>query len=179
MFYISEHAVVKRPLSEDNCRRQLETESQIYERLGAHPYITAVFGTHQNMIVLERPRYTLRQHLLDLRKDQQQPAEQQVVRWALQTAEALQHLHSRGVKQVDIGTYNVLLDGDNNAKLSDFAGSSIDDSEPTVAPSAHSTHPRLSVTKPSVSSELFAYGSLLYEIETTYEPYHDRDDGEV
>ncbi|OTA96288.1 hypothetical protein M434DRAFT_67809 [Hypoxylon sp. CO27-5] len=131
------------------------------------------------MIILERLQYPLRQRLLDLRKSQHRPASHDVVRWALQVAEALQHIHSHGVKQVDIGTYNVMLDWDENVKLSDFAGSSIDDSEPTVAPSAHSTHPRLSVTQPSVYSELFAFGSLLYEMETTFEAYHDKNDGEL
>ncbi|KAI1505520.1 kinase-like protein [Biscogniauxia marginata] len=179
IFFISEHAVIKRALSDDICKKQLDTERQIYERLGPHPYITTLVATHHDMLVLERLQYPLRQRLLDLRKNQQRPAVQQVVRWALQTAEALQHVHSRGVKQVDIGTYNVLLDWNENAKLSDFAGSSLDGSEPTVAPSAHSTHPRLSVTEPSVCSELFAFGSLLYEVETTYEPYHDRNDGEL
>ncbi len=83
------------------------------------------------------------------------------------------------MKQVDIGTYNMLLDWQDNAKLSDFAGSSLDGSEPTVAPSAHATHPRLSVSNPSVHSELFALGSLLYEMETTYQAFHDKNDGEL
>ncbi|KAL7783272.1 kinase-like domain-containing protein [Trichoderma ceciliae] len=128
--------------------------------------------------MLERLQYPLRHRLLSLREKQQQPSIQEVLRWALQTAEALRYIHSCGVKQVDIGAHNVLLDWDENAKLSDFAGSSLDGSKPTVAPSALSTHPKLSVTNPSVCSELFAFGSLLYEIETTYEPCHDKIDRE-
>ncbi|KAK4120095.1 hypothetical protein N657DRAFT_168585 [Parathielavia appendiculata] len=92
------------------------------------------------------------------------PAARDVQKWALQTAVAFQYIHSGRVKQVDIGTYNVLLDTADNAKLSDFAGSSLDGSEPTVAAGVHSTHPRLSTFKPSVRFELFALGSLLYEI---------------
>lgn len=179
VYFISEHVVIKKALSDDICVTQLRTERQIYERLGTHSCITKLLATHQDIIFLERLRYPLRQLLLDLRKQQQRPAVEQVVRWALQIARALQHIHSHGVKQVDIGTYNVLLDWSDNAKLSDFAGSSLDGSEPTVAPSAHSSHPRLPFTKPSVYSELFAFGSLLYEVETTYEPYHDKNDGEL
>jgi hypothetical protein len=82
------------------------------------------------------------------------------------------------VKQVDIGTYNVLFDWEDNAKLSDFAGSSLDGSKPTVAPSAHATHPRLSVSKPSVHSKSLL-GSLFYEMETTYQAFHDKNDGEL
>ncbi|KAL7953128.1 kinase-like domain-containing protein [Trichoderma compactum] len=179
VFFISSDAVFKRPLSKGISKKQLDTERQIYERLGNHPYITALLATSKDGIFLERLQYPLRQRLLDLREKQQRPTAQQVVRWALQTATALEHIHSRGVRQVDIGTHNVLLDWDENAKLSDFAGSSLDGSEPTVAPSAHATHPNLSITEPSVYSELFAFGSLLYEVETTYEPYHDKDDGEL
>jgi hypothetical protein len=51
---------------------------------------------------------------------------------------------------------------------------------PTVAPSAHAAHPRLSnISKPSIQSELFALGSLLHEVETTYPPFHDKNDGEL
>ncbi|KAL1849888.1 hypothetical protein VTK73DRAFT_9796 [Phialemonium thermophilum] len=179
VFYVNDDVVVKRPLSEDLCKQQLDVERQIYERLGSHPRIAKLLGTVGDMLILERLQCPLRQRLLDLRSQQQRPTAQQVTRWASQTAEALRHAHSRGVKQVDIGTYNVLLDGDDDAKLSDFAGSSLDGSEPTVAPSAHATHPRLSVTEPSISSELFAFGSFLYEVETTYEPYHDKNDEEL
>lgn len=54
-------------------------EHQIYERLGLHPHSTRLLATHQDMTVLERLRYPLRQRLLDLRKNQQRPAAQQVI----------------------------------------------------------------------------------------------------
>jgi serine/threonine protein kinase len=166
-------------LSDDTSKKQLEVERQAYERLGSHPRIPVLLGSQQDAIILERLQCTLRHRLLDLRSRQQRPATLEVLRWALQTAEALQYIHSRGVKQVDIGIYNVLLDQDDNAKLADFSGSSLDGSEPTVAPSAHATHPRLSTFKPSVNSELFAFGSLLYELETTFQPFHEKQDHEV
>ncbi|KAG4429865.1 hypothetical protein IFR05_014649 [Cadophora sp. M221] len=81
--------------------------------------------------------------------------------------------------QVDIGPHNILLDWDENAKLSDFAGSSLDGSEPAVFTSAHSEHPAMPAANPSVKSELFTLGSTLYEIETTYKPYPDKNDGEL
>lgn len=131
------------------------------------------------MIVLERLQYPLRRRLLDIREQKQLPVARDVVHWARQTAQALQHIHSCGVMQVDIGPHNILLDWDENARLSDFAGSSIDGSEPTVFPSAHSEHPATPTTNPSIQSELFALGSMLYEIETTYMPYPDKNDGEL
>ncbi|KAL1636214.1 hypothetical protein SLS56_001193 [Neofusicoccum ribis] len=83
------------------------------------------------------------------------------------------------VLQVDVGPHNVLLDWDENAKLSEFAGSSINGSKPLVAPSEHSEHPDFPAATPSVQSEMFALGSTLYEVETTRQPYHDRAEKEI
>jgi serine/threonine protein kinase len=178
-FAVSDSAIIKAPLPLENSKEQLAIERQIYERLGPHPYITKLLYIYKDMIVLERLQFPLRRHLLDLREHQQLPVAQNVLRWAWQTAQALQHVHSCGVMQVDIGPHNVLLDWDGNAKLSDFAGSSLDGSEPMVGPSAHSEHPNMPAAKPSIQSELFALGSMLYEIETTYKPYPDKNDQEL
>ncbi len=149
-FAVSESAIIKIPLPIENCKEQLAIERQIYERLGPHPYITKLLYTHKGMIVLERLQYPLRRRLLDIRKQKQLPVAQDVVRWARQTTQALQHIHSRGVMQVDIGPHNILLDWDENVKLSDFVGSSLDGSEPMVFPSAHSEHPDMPTANPSV-----------------------------
>jgi len=169
----------KKPLPGDNCKEQLDIERRIYERLGPHPYITKFFCAHKDMIVLERLKYPLRKRLFDLREHNQLPMSHDVVRWALHITQALQYIHSCGVMQVDIGAHNVLLDQYETAKLSDFAGSSLDQSKPTVAPSAHSEHPNMPHTKPSTQSELFALGSMLYEIETTNKPYPDKSEEEL
>lgn len=73
----------------------------------------------------------------------------------------------------------MLLDWDENVKLSDFAGSSIDGSTPSVVPSPHSEHPNMPAIQPSIQSEMFALGSSLYEIETTRQLYHDKTDEEI
>lgn len=171
--------VIKRPFPGEAFEARLDVERRIYKRLGQHSYITKFIAARPNEIVLERLQYPLRKRLLDLRKTNERPAMQTLLRWAQQIAQAFHHIHSCGVMQVDIGTYNVLLDWNDDVKLCDFAGSSLDGSEPTVAPSAHSTHPRISITQPSIRSELFAIGSMLYEIETTYEPYSDKNDEEL
>lgn len=178
-FAVSDSIVIKKPLPGDNCKEQLDIERRIYERLGPHPYITRFFCAHRDMIVLERLKYPLRKRLYDLREHNQLPKGQDVVRWALQITQAIHYIHSHGVMQVDIGAHNVLLDQYETAKLSDFAGSSLDKSKPTVAPSAHSEHPNMPHTKPSIQSELFALGSMLYEIETTNKPYPDKNDQEL
>lgn len=179
VFAISESIVVKTPLPGDEYKRQLDIERQIYERLGPHPYITKFLCAYKDMIILERLKYPLRKRLFDLSKLNQRPIPQDAVRWALQITQALHYIHSCGVMQVDIGPHNVLLDQYETAKLSDFAGSSLDGSEPMVAPSAHSEHPDMSTEKPSIKSELFALGSMLYEIETTNKPYPSKNEGQL
>lgn len=48
-----------------------------------------------------------------------------------------------------------------------------------MGPSAYSEHPNIPAAKPSIQSELFAFSSTLYEIETTYKPYPDKNDQEL
>ncbi|KAF2274065.1 kinase-like protein [Westerdykella ornata] len=179
VFEVSESAVIKAPCGTDESRRDLAIECTIYERLGSHPYIAKVLYKHKGMIVLERLQYPLRKRLWDLRAAQQLPPTQDVLRWASQIAEALQHVHSCGVFQVDIGPHNMLLDWAEDVKLSDFAGASVDGSAPYVLPSPHSEHPKMRATQPSIQSEVFALGSALYEMETTQQPYHDKEDEEI
>lgn len=176
---VSETVVIKQPVPMPNCKEQIEIECKIYQCLGQHPRITKFLRVYDGMLVLERPQHPLRQRLLDLRKENRLPVTQDALRWALQIAEGLQYIHSRGVRQVDIGPANVLLDWADNAKLSDFAGSSLDGSVPTLFPSLHSEHPRWPSDTPTIQPELFALGSTLYEVETTYQPYYDKTDGEV
>ncbi|KAG4438857.1 hypothetical protein IFR05_005646 [Cadophora sp. M221] len=179
VFALSESHVIKKPLPGKREKEQIYIERQIYERLGPHPYITKCFGVRDGIIVLERLKYPLRKHLQDLCDDNKLPKADDVVRWASQVTQAIQYIHSQGVMQIDIGAGNILLDQYGTAKLSNFAGSSLDKSKPLIAPSAHSEHPNMPYTKPSIQSELFAVGSLLYEIETTTVPYVDKNDGEL
>lgn len=175
----SSSTVIKVPFPCPENREQLEVERKIYERISPHPYITKFLSAHEGMIYLERLQYPLRKRLWDLRDAGQVPHKTDVVRWGLQLSMALHHIHSCGVYQVDIGSQNILLDWNENVKLSDFAGSSIDGSEPRVYPSQHSAHPHMPATHPSVGSEIFALGSVLYEVETTRQPYYDKTDGQI
>lgn len=173
----SDTTIIKAPCDRDRSLAALATKRTIYKRLGQHPYITRFLSAHGDSLILKRHQYPLRQRLRQLRDDGQTPPSQDVIRWASQIAQAFQHVHSYNVRQVDIGPHNILLDQHNNAQLSDFAGSSIDGSEPLVAPGEHFEH--LGIPTPSVQSEIFALGSTFFEIETTREPYHDRTKREV
>ncbi|OAL37098.1 hypothetical protein AYO20_03575 [Fonsecaea nubica] len=100
-------------------------------------------------------------------------SDEQIFLFAAQLAEGYMYLHSKGVHHVDIGAHNVLIDKSrSNLKLCDFAGSSLDGSEPLVLAGYRAQCPWSDDS--SIETELFALGSLLYELSTGLEPYDDK-----
>ena len=81
--------------------------------------------------------------------------------------------------QGDIGCHNLLLDNDDNVKLCDFAGSSIDGSKPYVGYGKGFKRPTADPDKINIDDELFALGSTIYEIWTTRRPYQEEPDDAV
>lgn len=181
---LDDHTAHKLPLIPDYHDAVL-TEKRIFERIGEHDCIVKYIRPQGNGLILERLRYPLRKHLLDLQEDGGPlPHRDEILKWAMQILRGFQHLHSHSVFQYDIGCHNILLDSNNNAKLSDFSGSLIDDGKIEVAPETRSTHPCLindwdMSIKPTAKTELFAIGTVLYEMSTIYKPYQDKDDSEV
>jgi len=99
-------------------------------------------------------------------------------RWAKQAAQSLVFSHSCGVLHGDIHCNNFFLDENLNIKLGDFAGSSIDQSPAMVCYSTTHQLPEIETTshtqaevKISEQTEIFAFGSALYEMVTGHEPY--------
>ena len=72
----------------------------------------------------------------------------------------------------DLNCSNLFLNRDLKLKLGDFAGFSIDGSPALVCYSSSHTLPAtLNGTAVSQESEIFAFGSTLYEMVTGSEPY--------
>lgn len=91
------------------------------------------------------------------------------LRWAAQITNAIVFLHSKGVLHGDVSCNNVFLDEGLNAKLGDFAGSSIDGLPfLTLYETSHSLPDASSM---SVEREIFALDSNLYEIMTGCRPF--------
>jgi serine/threonine protein kinase len=173
---ISDSKVVKKAFSPSD-ESAIALEKRIYEQLGPHPSITRFFYQNHHGICLELLQCSLKDRLLALSRDQKCIPQDCLFRWARQLIEGIAFLHSRRVMQVDIGSQNVLIDWNENVKLCDFAGSSINGSKPLNHPDIRLTSPTISI--PSIPAELFALSSLLYEIETTHLPYYDKDESEV
>ena len=166
----------------DNSQRKTEhdIEVQIYERLGSHPRICKYLGSTETDITLELYTGCLRKRLRDLRHLGGEPTLQTALKWSLQTAEGQAYIHSKGVLQADISGGNLLLDKNNDLVLCDFAGSSIDGSKSTVAHGTRFERPYKDWDMPpTVAEELFALGSMIYEIWTTRQPYEDEEESMV
>lgn len=101
---------------------------------------------------------------------------EQRLRWATQVAEAIEFIHGAGVIHGDLTCANIFLDGNLDAKLADFAGSSIDGCPLLIAVTASHEYPGELL---SVQGDLFAFGSVLYEIMTGGVPYDGRSDNEI
>lgn len=92
-------------------------------------------------------------------------------RVARQTVEALAFVHSRGVLHCDVHAINIFLDENDNVKLGDFGAASIDGGRPQMM---YRTSHQLWIKGDdgdwrrdiSVASEIFAFGCVLYNMET-------------
>ena len=90
------------------------------------------------------------------------------MRWAGQLIDGLGYIHSKGVLQADVGCHNLLLDKNDNLKLCDFAGASIDGEKATVI---YKRRSRNNILGPNIATEIFALGTTLYEMSTAEPPY--------
>ncbi|KAI1944994.1 hypothetical protein LOZ12_003549 [Ophidiomyces ophidiicola] len=149
--------------------------------------LSRIVGMGLSSMVLSLDDFTVLKHPLseyhygaNFRSAGELPPIDNIFRWSIHIAEGIQYLHSNCVFQLDIGCHNVLIDENNNAKLSDFAGSKIDDGKVEVAPGSRACHPDLQkCLKPTVQTEIFGLESVLFELCTTNQPYHNIEDHEV
>jgi serine/threonine protein kinase len=100
------------------------------------------------------------------------------LRWSIQTAIAISFLHSVDILHGDLKTANILLDEQLNAKLSDYSCATITTGNlaataPLPMEEVYETTHKLPGKAISIETEVFAFGSTLYEIMTGCQPYHE------
>lgn len=100
-------------------------------------------------------------------------------KWAYQVAEAVDLLHRNGVIHCDIKPRNFLLDATLDIKIIDFSGSSLDGLKPASGEGTRYFLPRNWRDQPTVTTDLFALGSTLYEIFHGTSPYEEIPSDEV
>ncbi|KAF2253831.1 kinase-like protein [Trematosphaeria pertusa] len=179
VFVVDDHTVVKVALKSGNAYMDNEwlqdhlIERRIYERLGKHDRICELKYTIDRGLVLARLKQCLRERLVDFRKRNMLPSYEERFRWSIQAAQGSAYIHEKGVLQSDIGCQNLLLDENDNIKLCDFGGSSIDGSKPLCSPGTGFQRPTEDEDTINIRDELFALGSTIYEIWTSKKPYQD------
>ena len=174
---VNENLVIKLFASGARPAKDFYRELEIYERLnrgGRSPYVVQCLGRWETGIVMERMEMTLQQRLrlgdvpLDLQNQ-----------WMLEVCEGLKFLHSKGVIQGDVGSQNILLDAEAHAKICDFAGSMIDGKDAWISYQVRNQHPKYMGKQPCVESDIFALGSVIFEIVTGRAPYEELSDSSV
>jgi len=160
------------------CARQgksseIEHEHIILERLGQHPLIIKSFGLKaMGELILEYQPSELRDVLLSKTHIHRE-------KWAIQIAEALFHVHANNVIHRDLNSRNIRIQTSEDTVLCDFAGSSLDGHIATGV-RGEVRFCRLPYhSMATVQDDLFALGSVLYELSTGSVPYATLEDEEV
>lgn len=130
MVYLDESSqtIVKAPHGDEN-KDDIAIEQRIYQRLsehGGHEGLLHYYGPYESGIRLDFAsvgdlRSFLEAGTMDIGIERQ-------LRWSKQITAALHFVHSKNVVHGDLRCCNILLDKQFNAKLADFAGSSLDGS---------------------------------------------------
>jgi serine/threonine protein kinase len=153
-------------------RPRCQREKEAYERLATPGRPTTILtylgpSSDNRGILLEYAENGTIEEYLQKRK----PPEEIVLRWSRQAAEALDFCHSKHVLHGDVRCGNLLLDRHLNVKLGDFTGSSIDKSEPLSYYDTDHLLPRDNFVI-SAETEIFAFGSTLFQMVSGIRPYH-------
>ena len=170
-----------RPTAPD-CRREIATETRIYERLGSHPRLVQMkhWDPVDCTLTLEyMPNGNLKDYLAAHDEDVS-PALR--CRWAIEAAEGIELLHSYGIIQGDVGPHNFLLDDCLGLRICDFGGSSLDGSRATVIAGVRyrlPSPPGQRIQPATVTEDLFALGSTIYFIATGRDPCSDLSEEDV
>ncbi|KAF1913477.1 kinase-like domain-containing protein, partial [Ampelomyces quisqualis] len=104
------------------------------------------------------------------------------LRWATDVAAGLAHVHSKGVFHCDLSCRNVLLTEQSVVKVCDFGGAGLDENESDGVEEPRYELPlrgREWEARPYIKRDLFALGSLVYELMAWKKPFVELSDGEV
>jgi serine/threonine protein kinase len=156
---------------------RLQTPTASERIIRCYAYAPAGISNSKESLELEYAcNGTLRQHLRKQGRDDTPLGLR--YHWAIQIAEAVIFVHSRGILHGDLNLANVLLDKELNVKVTDFSFSQIMDSKPRAQwtppmTSRYQTGYRPPGMETCVASEVYAFGSALYELFTGKRPYEE------
>ncbi|WEW60254.1 hypothetical protein PRK78_005739 [Emydomyces testavorans] len=139
----------------------LKREIEVLRHLGSHPHIIHFIAACGDELLLEyHPKGCLTQYL----GIEPRPSTPLVLSWATQLAEALVFIHNKDVIHGDFSPHNVLVTDQRALVLTDFAGSPFRGLAGLVCYGTRYTSPKYNPDSPQKQDDIFAFGSVLYEI---------------
>ena len=156
--------------------RDLRREYIAYQKLPQHPRLLRLHSdsTPERLVLPYLQNGCLHEFLRasSVSSDQR-------LQFAADAAEGLHVLHCAGIVHGDVNSWSFLIDDKFRLCIIDFAGSTIDGEAGSAFEGFRYCLPR-SIDDPSnVRTDLFALGSLLYEIMTGKEPFQEFKDEEA
>lgn len=148
----------------------------------SHPGIVPIFdvGTAsdgRSFIVME---LVDGRSLEALRLAEPHPTVEQVLRWTLEIAEALDAAHGRGVVHRDVKPANMLIGADGRARIADFGIARVADSDLTrdgafLGSPSFASPEQLRGSRIDGRADLFSLGAVLYLLSTRQRPFEGDD----
>jgi serine/threonine protein kinase len=179
VFAVDITRVIKVFADDEEGQQDLAREKEIFDTLQnpiGSEYIIKCEEQWSSGLVLERLVGTLRELLKSFSKNSPNSPHPRALQWSLESCKGLAFLHKHKVIHGDIGCQNILVGTDGHAKLCDFAGSMIGDKQAWVAYEIRSQHPLYFGQQPTIATEIFAAGSVIFEIWTLHPPYVEETD---
>lgn len=149
--------------------RALRREHEVAQRL-SHPRVAEVGEPIRDETAVVLPMALAHGDLRRLRGE----SYTRIVPLAIELAGALAHAHERGVVHRDLKPSNILIDEDGHISIADFGVASLDGEAPGAglgSPFAASPQ-QLRGERPVPADDMYALGSLLYELLSGYPPYY-------
>ncbi|RDW61705.1 protein kinase family protein [Aspergillus mulundensis] len=168
------------PFEEEDARRNMRLEAEIYHKLGSNPYIPKVFAWDEDSCCLTM-EFMEHGNLREYVRSHRDAIPSHVrFKWSRQAAGGLRLLHENNVIHCDVSPRNFLLDHELDLKICDFGGSSLNGSRPSAFVSTRYCPPNYSWDdSPRWSDDVFSLGSLIYFIMTDEYPYEEVQSDEV
>jgi serine/threonine protein kinase len=165
------------PVNKDGAEA-IENEKKILAKLGAHKYIIELHWVHERGLCFEYyPHGSLRSYF-EMRPPTLPPLDVRT-RWCRQVVEGLGFIHSKNIIHNDIGARNILITTSMDIKICDFGfATKVGDEVRCVPEAGYSRHSR-GASHACPTDDLFALGSLFYEILNGTRPYADIESDEV
>jgi serine/threonine protein kinase len=176
VFKTKKSTVLKHPVP--GYEAELDFERRAYEWLGHHPRIATYL--RQVGLALELEYY--QRGCIDQARRLITKSELPYLKWTEQIAEGLAFVHSKGVIHCDLRSPNILVTDAEDVVLADFASCVMNGvkmsnvSNKTRYRLPGSDQPGYQVT---VQDDLFAFGTLVYNLITGKVPYEEQTDEEV